>query len=142
MHIQTLKNTLFAFLFLVAGNISLSAQDLIYTPRSSAFGGNALNYSWMLNSATAQNTFTEDPDQDDEGNLFLDDFSQTLERQLISFITRELFEAQFDPDRGLEEGTYQFGNFLVDVAPGVDGLIISVNDFSTGGTTQITVPFF
>jgi len=96
----------------------------------------------MLNNATSQNTFDRPSTEEDE-DQFLNDFTQSLERQLLSYISREIFDAQFDPNQqGLEEGTFQFGNFLVDITDGVEGLIISINDFSSGGTTQITVPFF
>ncbi len=142
MDIQTLKSILALVLFWVISSTSIYSQDLVYTPRNSAFGGNTLNHSWMLNNATSQNTFDRPSTGEDE-DQFLNDFTQSLERQLLSYISREIFDAQFDPNQqGLEEGTFQFGNFLVDITDGVEGLIISINDFSSGGTTQITVPFF
>lgn len=142
MNNQTLKIILAVAVFGFVGTTSIYTQDLVYTPRNSAFGGNALNHSWMLNNATSQNTFNNPPADEEEEDQFLNDFTESLERQLLSYISREIFDAQFDPNQGLEEGTFQFGNFLVDITDGVEGLIISINDFSSGGTTQITVPFF
>jgi len=119
-------------------------QDFIYSPVNSAFGGNALNYNWMLNSANAQNTF-EDPESNNQRfqqRNSLEDFTESLQRQLLSQISREIFRSQFGSNGGLDEGTYEFGNFQVDIAPGVEGLVITINDFSTGGSTQVTVPYF
>jgi len=133
--------TLLLFFGLGLGFAS-QAQDFTYSPVNPAFGGNALNYGWMLNSATAQNSIN-DPDSDSRptGRDQLQSFTESLERQLLSQISREIFSSQFGSD-GLEEGTYSLGNYQVDITSGLDGLIITINDFSTGGATQITVPFF
>ncbi len=130
------------FFFLTLFNFVSHGQDFTYSPVNSAFGGNALNYNWMLNSANLQNSFEEPSDSPaSQQRSALDSFTQSLERQLLNQISREIFSSQFGSN-GLEEGTFQFGNFQVDVTPGVDGLIISINDFGTGGSTQITVPYF
>ena len=47
--------------------VSLSfGQQLTYTPKNPNFGGNTFNYSWLLSSAEAQNSFT-DPNEEDDG---------------------------------------------------------------------------
>ena len=43
--------------------IDLLAQDFVYTPINSSFGGNPYNYNWLLNSATEQNRI-EDPNEE------------------------------------------------------------------------------
>lgn len=136
---------LLGLLFFLLSGIGLQAQDLIYQPVNPAFGGNALNYGWMINSANAQNGLT-DPGQaggpssrrDDQ----LENFTAGLERQLLSQLSREIFNRQFGENLLEDEGTFQLGNFQVDVQPGPDGLFITITDFSTGGTTNLTVPFF
>lgn len=144
MFFQTLQRFfLLGFLFTIALNIH--AQDLIYTPVNPAFGGNTLNYGWMLNSATAQNRLTDPGSQaslSDRRDNQLDEFTASLERQLLNQLSRDIFDQQFGEDLLTQEGTYQLGNFQVDVQPGFDGLIITITDFSTGGTTNLTVPFF
>ena len=53
-----------AFLALLLSSSQLFAQDLVYTPKNPAFGGEVFNYQWMLNSANVQNTIVaieEDP---------------------------------------------------------------------------------
>jgi curli production assembly/transport component CsgF len=140
-----LRITCLLGLFVLFAGGGLQAQDLIYRPVNPAFGGNALNYGWMINSANAQNGLT-DPGQgggpssrrDDQ----LENFTAGLERQLLSQLSREIFNRQFGENLLEDEGTFQLGNFQVDVQPGVDGLFITITDFSTGGTTNLTVPFF
>ena len=98
------------------------AQDLVHTPVNPNFGGNTFNYQWLLQSATVQNGLT-DPDAQtrDFGRSAtrrssLDDFSESLNRQLLNSITRELFDLNLGgADGGLQPGSYSLGNFQVDV---------------------------
>lgn len=132
------------FLFLLCA-VQGQAQDFTYQAKNPAFGGNYLNYSWLLNSANAQNGLT-DPGQQATSRATntrssLDNFTETLNRQLLSQISRQLITNQFG-EFGLEEGTYQLGDFEVSVVPGLDGLSITIIDYANGGQTQITVPYF
>ncbi|MEM9831852.1 MAG: curli production assembly/transport component CsgF [Bacteroidota bacterium] len=121
---------------------SAFAQDFVYQPVNPAFGGNYLNYSWLLNSAQVQNGFTEEdglldsPDQDP-----IQDFSEGLQRQLLSRLSSELINSQFG-EEGLEEGEYQIGAYQIEVLPGVDGVEILILDTSTGGQTTVNIPYF
>ena len=125
------------------------AQDLVYTPVNPNFGGNTFNYQWLLQSATAQNGLT-DPDAPvrDFGRATsrrssLDDFSESLNRQLLNSLTRQLFDLDLTgADGGLQPGSFALGNFQVDIVEGSDGLIITILDVVNGGTTELEVPFF
>lgn len=144
MFIPTLQQIcLVGFLLFWVGG--LQGQALIYQPVNPSFGGNTLNYGWMLNSANVQNGFT-DPNNDrssfNRRDNQLENFTAGIERQLLSQLSREIFSRQFGEDLLSEQGTYQLGNFQVDVQPGVEGLFITITDFSTGGTTNLTVPYF
>ncbi|GLR19157.1 curli production assembly protein CsgF [Portibacter lacus] len=114
-------------------------QDLVYTPKNPAFGGNYLNYSWLLNSANAQNTY-EEPESDLED--LLADFEGDFNQQFLSELRRELLRSsEIFGENGLEVGTFEVGNLVVDIVPGVNGLIVTINDIITGSQTQITVPY-
>ena len=138
-----LQSTLFVILTSLGTIGSVCAQDFVYQPQNPAFGGSYLNYSWLLSSAQAQNGFTEE--QDDLGSRFdrdpLEDFQQTLNRQILSQITRQLTQDQFG-EAGLQEGQYEIGNYQIDVAPGADAIQITILDTSTGGQTTVSVPYF
>ena len=134
-------------LLLLGGLGSLQAQDLLYSPSNPAFGGNTFNYQWLLSSATAQNGLT-DPDAADpvtgrfnNRRTSLDDFTETLNRQLLNSVTRQLFDAQFGSG-GLQPGTFTLGNFQVEVVETAGGLSITIIDIVNGGTTEVTIPNF
>jgi curli production assembly/transport component CsgF len=116
-----------------------NAQDFVYQPINPAFGGNTFNYQWQLNSAEAQNGF-EDPmnlrDRDP-----LEDFQESLNRQILNQLSRQLVTNQFG-EEGLEEGTFILGDFQIDITPTGDGIGIFILDGSTGNTTNVLVPFF
>jgi len=116
-----------------------AAQDFVYTPVNPAFGGDTFNYNWLLSSAQTQNLIDE-PESGDERSA-LDSFTESLERQLLSNLSRQLSGAQFG-ESNLEDGTYQIGSFNLDVISTLDGLSITISDTSAGETTQIIIPYF
>lgn len=142
----TLRRTLLALCLGACG--SLAAQDLVYTPANPAFGGNTFNYQWLLSGATAQNGLT-DPAAAQRSSFSsssrrttLDDFTESLNRQLLNSITRQVFDSQLTNGGGLSPGDFSIGNFEVNVVEGADGLILTITDIVNGGVTEITVPFF
>ena len=126
--------------------LSARGQALVYHPNNPAFGGNTFNYQWMLSSAQAQDK-TKDPAQKTANGLSsrtttssLDDFSASLQRQLLSRITSNLLNKQFG-ETTLKEGTYQFGDFQVTITNAADGVLIRIVD-GKGGETTVTVPYY
>lgn len=121
------------------------AQALIYRPVNPSFGGNTFNYQWMLSSAQAQDR-TKDPSiartsaRTTTSRSSLEDFSESLQRQLLSRITRDLIDNQFG-EQELKEGVFQFGDFQVEIRNASDGVLIRIVD-GKGGETTITVPYF
>jgi len=140
-----MKKTILSFLFVMALCAGVRAQSFSYTPVNPVFGGNTFNYSWLQSSATAQDR-TVDPAQRRTAattrtpNSALDNFSQSIQNQLLSRITRQLVSNQFG-EGDLQPGTYRFGDFQVEVANAADGVRVRIVD-SRGGETTITVPYF
>jgi curli production assembly/transport component CsgF len=117
------------------------AQDFVYQFRSPAFGGNPLN-NFMLNAAQLQNDFQEESTSRDRFERDpLRDFEESLNRQVLSQISRQLIRDQFG-EASLEEGQYEIGNYLIDVVPAADGVQITILDEATGSETTVTVPYF
>lgn len=133
----------FLSLLLAGGVVVAHAQDFTYQPQNPAFGGSYLNYSWMLSSAQAQNGFTGEENSLDSrfDRDPLNDFEQSLNRQILSRITRELVGDQFG-EEGLAEGQYEIGNYQIDVSPGGEGIEINILDTTTGSQTTVSVPYF
>ncbi|MEM6967731.1 MAG: curli production assembly/transport component CsgF [Bacteroidota bacterium] len=119
---------------------SLSAQDFVYRPKNPAFGGDTFNYNWLLSSAQSQNLIDE-PEDPEDARSSLDAFKESLERQLLSNISRQLSGAQFG-ESNLEDGTYQVGDFSLDVISTLEGLSITISDSGAGEQTQIIIPYF
>ena len=137
MRMQKLLKNCVATLAICAFGYGLNAQDLIYTPKNPAFGGNEFNYNWLITSAQAQDLTT----RSDDNSSSLDDFTASLNRQLLSQLSRDLVTQQFGED-GLEDGTYAVGDFQIDVSTDLNGLNIIITDVAAGEQTTITIPFF
>lgn len=118
---------------------SASAQDFVYTPKNPAFGGSYLNYQWLLSSANAQNKY-----QDSGGFGFdrdpLADFEQSLQRQILSELTRNVIQDRFGDIDLSQQNSFSFGEFTIDIVPGGNGIEISIFNTSTGEQTTVTVP--
>lgn len=117
-----------------------AGQDFVYQPTNPAFGGSPLNYSWLLSSAQAQSRF-EDED-DPFGRDPLEDFQNSLQRQILSQLSRELIVSRFGDLDLTQEGRFDFGDFTVEIIPGIDGVTIRVFDVLTGSESTVTIPSF
>ena len=128
---------LLLLLFLMGG-YTAHAQDLIYSPKNPAFGGDTFGYQWLMSSAEAQNSF-EDPSAQRDERSELEKFTESLNSQLLGQVTRRMFTNQFGDD-GLAPGTYSFGSLGIDIYPSNEGLVINILDTGTGEQTQIIIP--
>ncbi|GEN69532.1 MULTISPECIES: curli production assembly/transport component CsgF [Chryseobacterium] len=133
--------TCIIILTFIAGIFYGKSQQLVYKPVNPAFGGDTFNYQWLLSSANAQNQFDE---KDDYKSLLdnlnsLDSFSQSLNRQILSELSRKLFEDQFG-DGGIKPGDYLFGSLYLQITTTNQGLLINILDTSTGDQSEIVIP--
>lgn len=128
-------------IFLLGFSAHTFGQQLVYKPRNPNFGGDTFNYQWLLSSAEAQNTF-QDPNSTTgrEEESELSRFASNLNSQLLSQVSRTLFQQQFGTSGELEPGTYSFGTLSVEIFNSNDGLVISILDTETGEQTQVIIP--
>jgi curli production assembly/transport component CsgF len=136
--------TLLFFGILLLTASKAAGQDFVYTPKNPAFGGNPYNYSWLMSSAQAQDTYKAPETTTDRYGYSRDpaqDFAESLNRQILSRLSREIVTRQFGED-ALEEGTYILGDYQIDIGSGADGINISIIDNKTGAATQVSVPYF
>jgi len=120
---------------------SVSAQEMVYQPKNPAFGGNPGNFQSMLQRAQTQNRFDEASDRARLQRDPLADFQSSLQRQVLSQLTRDIVTQQFGGE-GVEERNFEFGEFSINVIPGTDGVEIVISNILTGDETSITVPSF
>ena len=121
-----------------------TAQDFVYTPKNPAFGGNTFNYQWMLSSSQAQDTFKAPEIASDRFGYSSDpakDFAESLNRQILSRLSREIITRQFG-EGALEEGSYVLGDYQIDIAQDAGGINVTIVDNSSGSTTTVSVPHF
>lgn len=137
-HIQKILLTI---LFLSAGLI-VSGQDLVYRPINPAFGGNYLNYSWLLSQAQAQNDFADDAGASLYGQDPLASFQDDLNRQILNQLSRALVSDLFGEDGQLNEGQFEIGNYQIEVINGLNGVNIGILDILSGSNTTVTVPYY
>ena len=115
------------------------SQDIVYKPINPFFGGDTFNYQQLLASANAQNSFEEDAGFSFDQPSDLENFTESLNRQLLNSLSQDLFQQQFG-DEALSEGTFVFGSLVVEISPTGSGLSVNILDTTTGEQTQITIP--
>jgi len=141
---KVIFKTLFILFFLSIGKTY--SQDLIYTPKNPAFGGNPYNYSWLLSSAQAQNdiketTSTSSTSTSSTSSDALKNFTESLNQQILSQLSRQIVAKQFGED-ALTTGTYVLGDYQINIGNQTSGLNITILDNKTGTSTTVTVPYF
>ncbi len=130
------------FLLFVAMT-TVHAGELVWTPINPSFGGSSFNAQWLMNQAQQQNTFTAPTAP--ESRYFsrdpLQNFQESLNRQILSRLASQITRNVFG-ETPLEPGHFEIGTFSIDVTEGTDGIHITIFDSSTGGETNIVVPYF
>lgn len=129
----------YILIVLIFAPILLAAQSIVYKPINPSFlGGNSFNAQWLLSQAEAQNKFKEASSSSNR-STDLDRFVETLNRQLLNQLSRDLFQTEFG-DSALTEGTFTFGSLVIEIVPTSGGLSINILDTNNGEQTQIIVP--
>lgn len=135
-----MKKLYFILVFLsLSFPCSLFSQNLVYKPMNPFFGGDTFNYQQLLAEANAQNDFKDETGFDNSKATDLENFTDSLNRQLLNSLSQDLFQQQYG-DQSLGVGTYVFGSLVVDITPTTGGLLINILDTKTGEQTQITIP--
>ncbi len=137
--------TLRAALLITAASLTgqAIASELIYYPRNPSFGGNPAYGHVLLNSALATKTHT-DPGIEDERGLEektpLDQFNETLERQVVNRLTTAATSKIIGPNGSLIPGNLETDNFIINIADIGNGMLnVTTTDKLTGASTTFMV---
>lgn len=120
------------------------ATEIVYTPKNPSFGGNPLNGPVLLNSANAQNSYT-DPAISNALSRFgtqsqLDLFNQRLQSLILDRIANSLTGSLFDSNGNLRAGTVDTSTFSITIVDQGNGmLLITTTDKTTGASTSFQV---
>lgn len=120
------------------------ATEIVYTPVNPSFGGNPLNGTVLMNSANAQNEYT-DPRLEQTlsrltGQSQLDLFNQRLQALILDRIASSISGSLFDSSGNLVPGQVETTSFIisiVDIGSGI--LLITTTDKVTGASTSFQV---
>jgi len=139
------SHSLRAALFITAGALSgqAIATELIYYPRNPSFGGNPAYGPVLLNSALATKTHT-DPGLNDRGGIEektpLEQFNETLERQVVNRLTTAATSKIIGPNGNLIPGNLETDNFIIQIADMGNGMLnVTTTDKLTGASTAFMV---
>lgn len=128
---------LFLGSFLLAGS-TLTASEIVWAPVNPSFvGGNPLTGPYLLNSAQSQNDMKEPQST----KTPLEEFNQTLNRQILYRLSSKIVEAAFG-EAGLSPGHYTMGSYVVDVTEDANGFTVTIFDTTGGGSTTVQVPYY
>jgi curli production assembly/transport component CsgF len=120
------------------------ATEIVYTPVNPSFGGNPLNGTVLMNSANAQNEYT-DPKLEETlsrltGRSQLDLFNQRLQALILDRIASSISGSLFDASGNLVPGQIETSTFIIsidDIGGGL--LLITTTDKVTGASTSFEI---
>ena len=121
------------------------AGELKYAPTNPSFGGNPYNAQWLMSEAQAQNEYEAKKDFNLPSRDPLEDFKESLNRQILSKLSREIVAGAFGDTTGaasLQEGSYQIGDYMIEITPKTDVISIMIMDDATGNQTVIEIPYY
>jgi curli production assembly/transport component CsgF len=117
------------------------SQQFVYKPVNPMFGGETFNYQMLLSSANAQNPFDNRDNSllNLNGSSSLDNFTESLNRQILSQLSQKIFQEQFGSG-DLKPGTYNFGSLYIEITNASGGLYVNILNTSTGEQSEIFIP--
>ena len=137
---NTMKNLIVSLILIASCATTGLAQDFKYKAKNPAFGGDTFNYNWLLSQAQAQNDFSEDPNSDPFARDPLETFQSDLNRQILRQLTNSLTQDLFGEDGSLNEGSFEVGDFQIEIINGTGGVNIGIFNTLTNSQTTITIP--
>jgi curli production assembly/transport component CsgF len=137
-----LKAIIIVAIFALAQPIGALAQDFVYTPVNSNFGGNPYNYNWLINSAKQQDKIEDPTAEEGYQTDPLDDFEDNLNRQILNQLSSQLVNQIFGEGGDLESGSYNLGSYQVDIMEDASGVTVNIQDLRNGNYTNVIIPSY
>jgi len=135
------KLVLACVVYISVNNYALSTE-LVYTPINPSFGGSALNGSFLLGKAQAQNKHKAVLSQ----KSFEEKVSDALERATLSDIVSKYKDTVLGEDTNInigEDTSFISGDYQIDIlSANSDAITIEITDLLTNKVTIIEIPKF
>lgn len=119
-----------------------NAQNFTFHFNNPAFGGHPGNSQYFIRMAELQKSDYSEESVDRFQRNPLNDFQRTMQRQLLSQLSRQLVSGEVGGLDLSTEGIYDLGDFTVEVVPGLDLITIEILDLISGERTQVEIPRF
>ncbi|MDP4184676.1 MAG: curli assembly protein CsgF [Bacteroidota bacterium] len=118
-------------------------QQMVYKPVNPAFGGDSYNYTWLLNSAQAQNKYTAPKTAATATTTksTLEKLKENINNQILSQLSNYILQNAFGSTSQLTNGTYKIGNYSVSIGNSSEGITIDISDITNGDHSQVVVPY-
>lgn len=136
---KLLKFSFIVILLMFCASADLFAQDFVYTPINPSFGGNPMNYNWMITSANQQNKIEKSANSS-MGKDPLDDFINNLNRQILSQLSGRLVNNMFGSNGNVETGVYNLGSYRINLKEDGSGVTVNILDKGNGNNTNVFIP--
>ena len=130
----------FSLMLLSGGNV-IFADQLVWKPINPSFGGSEFNASWLLQHAELQKSFEEERADYRLERDQLQDFKESLNRQILSRLSSRLIQKVFG-EAELEAGHYEIGDYIIDITTTDTGIEIMITDPTTGTETKMEIPYY
>lgn len=129
------KTVILTAALVLAGTGLVNASPLTYRPINPSFGGNPFNSDHLLQLAEIQRQFENDDDPFSRDPI--QDFTDTLQRRLLSELSRDITDAIFG-ENAAENGTFTVEGTTISFERVGDQVLVTISDGDT--TTTITLP--
>jgi len=133
------KILLLSSLFLAATTVT-HASTLSYKFLIPAFGGNPDYFYVFKSEADAQNIYHA-PSKPTPQTSPLEDFKNRLQYLILSKLASKIADAAFGEEE-LNPGTYEIGNYQIQVVPSETEIQVHLIDTTTGNETTVEVPMY
>jgi curli production assembly/transport component CsgF len=117
------------------------ANDLIYHPQNSAFGGSAGTTQVLLSKASAQN-ITKDPNKKErQQKTQIERFEEQLERSILRKLSTTITDSFDEESEDLTGKIFNTDEFSINiVTDNVESIELQIENFLDGTLTTLTIP--
>jgi curli production assembly/transport component CsgF len=137
-----MKKLILALAIQFSLSTSALGSELVYTPINPSFGGSALNGSFLLSKAQAQNKNKASQSK----KSFEEKISDAIERATISDIVSKYKDTVLGENavfNSEEDTTFLSRDYQIDIlSANSDSITIEITDLLTGKVTIIEIPKF
>jgi curli production assembly/transport component CsgF len=137
-----MKRLMFSFLISLCCSSSLFASTIVYKPVIPSFGGDPNNWYGLLNEADKQNIYHPSTTTTTTTTTPVEQFQKQLQYLILSKLATLIANAAFGQTENAPEGTYNIGNYQIQVQSTGTEIQVQILDTTSGSSTTVEVPMY